>query len=292
MTAASVTLVEVGPRDGLQNEPRLVATRDKIALVEALATAGFARIEVASFVSATRVPQMADGAAVLGGIARRPGTTYSALTPNLRGYAAARAAGADAVAVFAAASEGFSARNLGCDIATSLGRFAEVTRAAAADGVMVRGYVSCVVGCPYDGAVAPRAVARVAGALWALGCHEIALGDTIGCGTPAAMDALLTEVAQAVPPAHLAGHFHDTNGRACDSVAVALDHGIVVFDGAVAGLGGCPFAPGARGNLDTATLARAVAARGFGHGIDLDTLGQAARLARRLTAPVAVGGAP
>lgn len=277
-----VEIVEVGPRDGLQNEARIIPTPDKVALVDLLSRAGFRRVEAASFVNPARVPQMADGAAVMAGITRRPGTGYMALTPNLRGYQAARAAGADWVAVFVSASEGFSRANLGADIETSLGWAAQVCAQAAADGVPVRGYISCVTDCPYDGSVAPEAVARVAERLVFIGCVEVALGDTIGRGTPAATDAMLRAVAAVVPPDRLAGHFHDTSGRALDNVDVALGHGLRVFDGAAGGLGGCPFAPGAAGNLATEALAAHLAARGYPTGLDSDVLSKAARFARSL----------
>lgn len=275
-------IVEVAPRDGLQNEPRIIPTADKVALVDLLSRAGFRRIEAASFVNPARVPQMADGAAVLAGITRVPGVACMALTPNLRGYACARAAGADWVAVFVSASQGFSRANLGADIETSLGWAAAVCGQAAADGVPVRGYVSCVTDCPYDGPVPPADVARVAGRLLATGCAEVALGDTIGRGTPAAVDAMLRAVGQVVPAARLAGHFHDTAGRALANVDVALGHGLRVFDGAAGGLGGCPFAPGAAGNLATETLAAHLAARGFATGIDTAALAAAAAFARGL----------
>lgn len=277
-----VEIVEVAPRDGLQNEPRIIPTPDKVALVDALSQAGLRRVEAASFVNPARVPQMADGAAVLAGIARRPGTRYMALTPNLRGYLAARAAGADWVAVFVSASEGFSRANLGADVEASLGWAAQVCAAAAADGLPVRGYVSCVTDCPYDGPVAPSAVARVAARLAGMGCAEVALGETLGRGTPEAVDAVLRAVTAAIPADRLAGHFHDTSGRALGNVDVALGHGLRVFDGAAGGLGGCPFAPGAAGNLATEALAAHLARRGFRTGIDAEALARAADLARSL----------
>jgi hydroxymethylglutaryl-CoA lyase len=275
-----VEIVEVGPRDGLQNESRPIPTADKVALVDLLSRAGFRRIEAASFVNPARVPQMADGAAVLGGIARAPGVAYMALTPNLRGYAGARAAGADWVAVFVSASEGFSRANLGADIETSLGWAAAVCAQAAADGVPVRGYVSCVVECPYDGAVAPGAVARVAGRLAAMGCAEVSLGDTVGRGTPATVAAMLAAVAQVVPVGRLAGHFHDTGGQALENVEVALGAGLRVFDASVGGLGGCPFAPGAAGNVATGAVHGWLTAQGWQTGLDGAVLAQAAAMAR------------
>lgn len=283
-----VTLHEMGPRDGLQNEPRPISTADKIALVDRLSTVGFRRIEVASFVSPRRVPQMADGAAVLGGITRRTGALYTALTPNLRGYAAARAAGADEVAVFVSASEGFSRANLNCSIAESLARIRDVLDAAKADGVPARGYVSCVVRCPYDGAVAPQAVADVAGRLAELGCDEISLGDTIGAGTPASVGAMLDAVLAILPPDRLAGHFHDTGGRALANIEACLARGLRVFDTSIAGLGGCPFAPGAPGNVDTQRVNARLRALGFETGLDEAALDAAARFARAITGPEAL----
>jgi hydroxymethylglutaryl-CoA lyase len=277
-----VEIVEVGPRDGLQNEPRPIPTAEKIALIDCLSGAGFARIEVASFVNPKRVPQMADGAAVLAGIARVPGLRYGALTPNLQGYAAARAAGADAVAVFASASEGFSKANINASIAESLDRFRPLAERAAAEGIPLRGYVSCVTDCPYDGPVAPAAVARVAAALRDIGCHEISLGDTLGRGTPERVAAMLDAVLAVVPADRLAGHFHDTGGRALANVAVALGRGLRVFDAAVGGLGGCPFAPGAAGNVATEALADYLAAAGFCHGLDRAVIGRAAAMARAM----------
>lgn len=277
-----VTLFEVGPRDGLQNEARAIAAREKIALVDHLSEAGLTRIEVTSFVSRRAVPQMADAAEVMAGISRVPGVEYSALTPNLRGFEAARVAGADAVAVFASASEGFSRANINAGIDESLARFAAVAEAALAAGIPLRGYVSCVTDCPYDGPVAPEAVARVGGALAELGCAEISLGDTIGAGTPDRVRAMLGAVLAVVPPERLAGHFHDTGGQALANVAVALELGLRVFDGAVGGLGGCPFAPGAAGNVATEALADYLAAQGLETGVDRAALGRAAAFARSL----------
>ncbi|HVH02968.1 MAG TPA: hydroxymethylglutaryl-CoA lyase [Amaricoccus sp.] len=270
-----VTVYEVGPRDGLQNEPGLVPTADKVALIDLLSATGLTRIEATSFVSPKWVPQMADAAAVMAGIRRAPGVRYAVLTPNLRGFEAARAAGADEVAIFASASEGFSARNINCSIAESLARFAPVAEAARAAGLPLRGYVSCVVECPYDGPVAPEAVAAVATALLAAGCYAVSLGDTIGRGTPEAVDRLLAHLTGTIDPARLAGHFHDTGGRALDNVAVALGHGLRTFDSAIGGLGGCPYAPGARGNVSTVPLARMLAAGGWRTGLDLAALERA-----------------
>ena len=280
--AEFVEIVEVAPRDGLQNEARIIPTADKIALIDLLGRAGFRRIEATSFVSPRWVPQMADAAEVMAGIRRAPNVRYSVLTPNLKGYDAARAAGADEVAIFAAASEGFSRANLNAGIAESLERFRPVCAAAAADGLPVRGYVSCVTDCPFDGPVAPAAVARVAAALQAMGCGEISLGDTLGRGTPEAVAAMLAAVLQEVPAARLAGHFHDTAGRALANLEVALAHGLRVFDAAVGGLGGCPYAPGAAGNVATEAVAGRLAALGYDTGLDAGVLTEAARLAQGL----------
>lgn len=279
---ARVDIVEVGPRDGLQNEARLIPLADKIALVDLLSQAGFTRIEVASFVSPGWVPQMADSAAVLAGIARRPGVCYSALTPNRRGYHDARAARADAVAVFAAASEGFSKANLNCTIAESIDRFRPVMAAAHADGIPVRGYVSVVTDCPFDGPVAAAAVARVVAALRDLGCVEVSLGETLGRARPAQVAAMLAAVLDELPLDRLAGHFHDTAGGALDNIDAALDMGLRVFDAAVGGLGGCPYAPGAAGNVATERVAAHLAARGFDTGLDATVLARAAAMARAM----------
>jgi hydroxymethylglutaryl-CoA lyase len=277
-----VEIFEVGPRDGLQNEARPIPTADKVALIDMLSGAGFRRIEVASFVSPRWVPQMADSAEVLEGIARAPGVRYAALTPNMKGYERARAARADEVAIFGSASEGFSRANINATIEESLARFAPVAEAARADGMPVRGYVSCVVECPYDGPVAPAAVARVAARLRAMGCYEISLGDTIGRGTPEAVDGTLAAVLEEVPAKDLAGHFHDTSGRALDNIEVALGRGLRVFDAAVGGLGGCPYAPGAAGNVATEAVAARLAALGYETGLDAEVIAQAARMARAM----------
>jgi len=278
----TVEIFEVGPRDGLQNEKARIATRDKIALVEQLSEAGFSRIEVASFVSPKWVPQMADSADVLRGIARAPGVRYAALTPNIRGLRDALEAGADEVAIFGSASEGFSKANINATIDESLARFAPVLEAAGAEGLRVRGYVSCVVECPYDGPVDPAQVVRVAGRLWEMGCYEISLGDTIGRGRPEAVDAMFAAVCDVVPAERLAGHFHDTSGRALDNIEVALSHGVRVFDAAVGGLGGCPYAPGAAGNVATEAVHERLLALGHETGLDADVLARAAAMARAM----------
>ncbi|KGJ04006.1 hydroxymethylglutaryl-CoA lyase [Paracoccus halophilus] len=277
-------IFEVGPRDGLQNEKRLIPAADKIALVDLLSRAGFRRIEVTSFVSPKWVPQLADAAEVMAGIARLPGIRYAVLTPNLRGYEGARAARADEIAIFASASEGFSRANLNASVAESLERFAPVAGAAATDGLPVRGYVSMVTDCPFDGPVPPGNVARVAAALRDMGCYEISLGDTIGQGRPETVDAMLKAVLAELPPDRLAGHFHDTTGRALDNIDASLARGLRVFDAAAGGLGGCPYAPGARGNVASEKVARHLAARGYRTGLDLDVIDRAAIMAQAMRA--------
>ncbi|SDI84656.1 hydroxymethylglutaryl-CoA lyase [Salipiger marinus] len=277
-----VEIFEVGPRDGLQNEPQVIPLAAKLALVDCLSRAGFRRIECASFVSPRWVPQMADSDRVLAGIARAPGVSYAALTANMRGLEAARAAGADEVAIFASASEGFSRANINASIAESLERFAPVAKAAHEAGLPLRGYVSCAVECPFEGAVAPAAAARVADALADLGCYEISLADTIGRARPEAVAAMLEAVLQGLPADRLAGHFHDTAGQALANVEVALDLGLRVFDAAAGGLGGCPYAPGAAGNLATEALAARLADLGYETGLDAAVLAEAADMARAL----------
>ncbi|RCW24034.1 hydroxymethylglutaryl-CoA lyase [Ciceribacter lividus] len=273
--AEFVTVYEVGPRDGLQNEKEIIPVEDKVALVDHLSEAGFRKIEVTSFVSPKWVLQLADAAEVLAGISRRPGVVYSALTPNLKGLEAALAAKADEVAIFASASETFSRKNINCSIAESFERFAPVTEAAKAAGVPVRGYVSCVVACPYEGPVAPEAVRMVAERLIDLGCHEISLGDTIGAGTPETISVMLEEVLRSVPARQLAGHFHDTGNRALANVETALGYGLRTFDSSVGGLGGCPYAPGAKGNVATGPLVELLEGCGFETGIDAEKLKRA-----------------
>jgi hydroxymethylglutaryl-CoA lyase len=280
--AASVSIVEVAPRDGLQNETRFVPTEDKVALVDLLSDCGFTRIEVTSFVSPKWVLQLSDAAAVMARIRRRPGVRYAALTPNIKGFEAALAAGADEVAVFASASESFSRHNINCSIDESIERFRPVADAARANGIAMRGYVSCVVECPYEGAVSPSAAADATGRLMELGCYEVSLGDTIGRGRPEAVAAMLSAVLAVAPAGKLAGHFHDTSGRALENVDVALDHGLRVFDAAIGGLGGCPYAPGAAGNVDTLAVARHLAGRGYETGLSLERLEKVASFARGL----------
>ncbi len=272
-------IFEVGPRDGLQNEKAEISTAAKIAFVDLLSRTGFRRIEVGSFVNPKRVPQMADSGAVFQGITRAPGVSYAALVPNMRGLQAAADAGVDEIAIFAAASEGFSKANIGATIDESLARYAEV---AAAATVPVRGYISCVAVCPYDGDTPPDAVARVAAALDAMGCYEISLGETLGRGTPAQTGAMLDAVLDRVPATKLAGHFHDTGGMALANIETAVDKGLRVFDAAAGGLGGCPFAPGAAGNVATGLVRQRLEAMGFDTGLDAALLDEAEAMARQM----------
>lgn len=281
----TVEIFEMGPRDGLQNEKRLIPAADKIMLVDLLSQAGFRRIEVTSFVSPKWIPQMADAAQVMAGITRAPGVRYAVLTPNMKGYEGARAAQASEVAIFASASEGFSRANLNATIADSLERLAPVAAAAQADGIPVRGYVSVVTDCPFDGPTPPANVARVVAALRDLGCYEVSLGDTIGQGRPETIDAMLAAVLDELPADRLAGHYHDTAGRALQNIDASLARGLRVFDAAVGGLGGCPYAPGAAGNVATEKVAAHLAARGFAPGLDMAVIEQAATFARGLRGP-------
>jgi hydroxymethylglutaryl-CoA lyase len=267
-----VRIVEVGPRDGLQNEPTTLPAATKAALIERLAEAGLRVIEAGSFVSPKWVPQMADSAEVFALIRRRPAVRYTALTPNLKGLEAAIAARADEVAVFAAASESFSRKNINCSIAESLERFRPVCDGAASAGLPVRGYVSCVLGCPYEGAIAASAVAEVAAALQAMGCYEVSLGDTIGVGTPGKARAMVEAVAARVPVARLAVHFHDTYGQALANILAVLDLGIATVDSSVGGLGGCPYARGATGNVATEDVVYMLDGLGVRTGVDLPRL--------------------
>ncbi len=280
--AETVTLFEMGPRDGLQNEKQQIATTDKIRLVDLLSDCGFRKIEVTSFVSPKWVPQMADAAEVMGGISRKSGICYAVLTPNLRGYQAAKEAKADEVAIFGAASEGFSQKNINCSIAESLERFRPVMAAAKDDGIPVRGYVSCVADCPYDGPTPPAKVAEVAASLLEMGCYEISLGDTIGSGTPESIAAMLDAVLEVAPAERLAGHYHDTRNRALENVAVSLEKGLRTFDAAVGGLGGCPYAPGAKGNVDTRLVARMLDRESYDTGLNLAKLDEVATFATAL----------
>ncbi|BBF80846.1 hydroxymethylglutaryl-CoA lyase [Asticcacaulis excentricus] len=265
-----VTLYEVGPRDGLQAEAQLVPTATKIALIDRLSQTGLRFIEASSFVSPKWVPQMADAAEVMAGITRAPHLTYPVLTPNLKGYEAARTAGAQSVAVFAAASETFSQKNINASIAESLARFAPVAARAREDGVRLRGYVSCAIACPYEGPIAPDAVAEVTQRLIEMGCYEVSLGDTIGRGTPGDTQRLLDVVLRRVEAAKLAVHFHDTWGQALANILVSLDYGIATIDASVGGLGGCPYAPGASGNVATEDVLYMLKGLGIETGVDLD----------------------
>lgn len=267
-----VRLVEVGPRDGLQNESRTIPLAAKLQLIDDLARAGHTVIEAGSFVNPKWVPQMADSEAVFAGIERRPGVRYTALTPNLRGFERALAAGVDEVAIFAAASEAFSQKNINCSIAESLQRFSEVMIAASARDIPVRGYISCVLGCPYEGEIAPEAVARVTGELLAMGCYEVSLGDTIGTGTAGSMVRLLELLLGRFEPGQLAVHCHDTYGQALSNILVALQHGIATVDASVAGLGGCPYAKGASGNVATEDVVYMLDGLGIETGLDLPSL--------------------
>ncbi len=278
-----VRIVEVGPRDGLQNESAMVATADKIELVDRLSATGLRSIEATSFVSPRWVPQLADAAEVMAGIHRRPGVSYPVLVPNEQGYERARAAGADEVAVFTAASEAFNRRNINASIDESIERFAPVLARAREDGVRVRGYVSTVLGCPYQGEVPVAEVVRVARRLHALGCYEISLGDTIGVGTPHQAREMLLAVATEVPMPALAVHFHDTYGQALANVAACVEAGVRVADSAVAGTGGCPYAKGASGNVASEDLVYMLHGMGIETGIDLEALADTGRwLASRL----------
>ncbi|MEM6939838.1 MAG: hydroxymethylglutaryl-CoA lyase [Pseudomonadota bacterium] len=280
MDLGPVEIFEVGPRDGLQNEQREIPLAEKIALVDALSEAGFNRIECASFVSPKWVPQMAGASQVLAGIQRRTGLRYAALTPNMRGYEDARFSRADEVAVFGAASEGFSRKNVNASIEESLARFAPILEDARHRDIPVRGYVSCVIACPFDGPVAPAEVARVAERLFGMGCYEISLGDTIGAGSPDLIARMLLAVRDVVPVGRLAGHYHDTGGRALDNIDASLSLGVRVFDAAVGGLGGCPYAPGAPGNVATEAVHAHLTARGYSTGLDPEVLARAAQMAR------------
>jgi hydroxymethylglutaryl-CoA lyase len=271
-----VRIIEVGPRDGLQNEQQIVPTATKLALIARLAAAGLRDIEATSFVSPKWVPQMADHADIVKSLYQHAGVTYSVLTPNLRGFEAALAAGAREVAVFAAASEGFSRKNINCSIAESIDRFVPILEAARSAEVKVRGYVSCVVACPYDGSIEPKDVARVAARLKELGCYEISLGDTIGAGTPASILRMLETVAKDVPVEYLAGHYHDTYGMAIANIYASYQFGLRTFDSAVGGLGGCPYAKGATGNVATEDVVYLLEGLGCETGVDLAALREVA----------------
>jgi len=264
-----VRIVEVGPRDGLQNEKGEVPTAIKLELIERLADAGIRSVEATAFVSPKWIPQMADHTEVLERIRRKPGVSYPVLTPNLKGFEAARAAGATEVAVFGAASEAFSKKNINCSIAESLERFRPVVDAAGRSDIKVRGYISCVVACPYEGEVKPAKVAQVAGALYDMGCYEVSLGDTIGAGTPRKIQAMIEACMQRVPAEKLAGHYHDTYGQALANIYASLELGVAAFDSSVSGLGGCPYAKGASGNVATEDVLYMLEGLGIETGVDL-----------------------
>lgn len=282
MSLGPCEIFEVGPRDGLQNEAREIPVAEKVALIDRLSDAGFRRIECASFVSPKWVPQMAGSGEVLSQIKRAKGVRYAALTPNMRGYEDALAAKADEIAVFGSASEGFSQKNINASIAESLERFVPVLEEARHLDIPVRGYVSCVVECPYDGAVDPSAVAMVADKLFAMGCYEVSLGDTIGAGTPDSIAKMLLAVRDVVPVGRLAGHYHDTHGRAMANIDASLSMGVRVFDAAVGGLGGCPYAPGAAGNVATEAVNAHLTALGYETGLDQAVIEEAAGMARAM----------
>lgn len=282
----SVLIVEVGPRDGLQNEKDIIPAADKIALIDRLSDCGLKAIEVTSFVSPKWVPQLADAEEVFTGITRKPGVRYPVLVPNMEGYRRARSVGATDIAVFTAASEAFSRKNVNASIDESIARFVPVIEAARTDGVSVRGYVSTVLGCPYQGEVPLADVVRVARRLYELGCYEISLGDTIGVGTPIRARAMLRAVADEVPMRALAAHFHDTRGQALANILACLEEGVRVVDAAVAGVGGCPYAPGASGNVATEDVVYMLEGMGIATGIDLPALVETGiRLARLLKRP-------
>ena len=278
-----VRIFEVGPRDGLQNQKRLISTKDKVRLVDLLSDCGFSHIETTSFVSPKWVPQMADAVAVMKGISRRKGTKYTALTPNMHGYLAAIDANADEVAIFGSASEGFSQKNINCSIDESISRFEPILDQAKIDKCNVRGYVSCVTDCPYDGEIKPEQVIKVALRLLDMGCYEISLGDTIGVATPEKTSELISSMLNYMPVEVLAGHFHDTNERALENIQVCLEFGVRTFDAAVGGLGGCPYADGAKGNVDTISVVEMLKEMNFETGLDIDKLKIASAFARSLS---------
>src|SRR5450432_1283907 len=283
----SMRIVEVGPRDGLQNEKTAVGVADRISFIEALVGAGLHTVEVGAFVSPKAIPQMVNSDQVLRGVSHHPDGEFHVLVPNEKGFEAARAAGARVIAVFASASEGFSRANINCSVAESIARFTPVVARAKADGIKVRGYVSCVLGCPYEGEVRPQAVVDVARMLWDLGCYEVSLGDTIGIGTPLKARHLLRAVAGSVPMANLAMHFHDTYGQALANLYAGMEEGVRVIDAAAGGLGGCPFAPGATGNVATEDVVYMLEGMGVTTGIDMARLVAATNEVSRL-----IGRAP
>lgn len=272
MMSDQVRIIEMGPRDGLQNEKTPISVEARIAFVEALVAAGLDTVEVGAFVSPKAIPQMASSDAVLRGVSHVKGAEFHVLVPNEKGYEAARGAGARVVSVFAAASEGFSRANINCSVAESIERFKPVLAHAKADGVKVRGYISCVLGCPFDGEIKPKAVADLAKTLWDLGCYEISLGDTIGVGTPTKAKEMLRAVSANIPVANLAMHFHDTYGQALANLYAGMEEGVSVIDSAAGGLGGCPYAPGATGNVATEDVVYMLEGMGISTGIDMEKL--------------------
>ena len=289
MTDKHVIVYEVGPRDGLQNEAGIVPIKHKIALINLLSETGLRYIEATSFVSPKWVPQMADATDVMAGITRKHGVTYAALTPNMKGLETALSAGVDEVAIFGSASESFSQKNINCSIAESLERFAPVAKAAIDAGVSLRGYVSCVIACPYEGAVAPAQVRMVSQALLDLGCGQVSLGDTIGKGTVKTTGLLLDDLLKTIAADKLAGHFHDTDGTALANVTTALNYGLRCFDSAIGGLGGCPYAPGAKGNLSTIPLVEMLHDTGWETGLNMEKLQAAQAYLQRNIAGVSHG---
>lgn len=280
-----ITIFEVGARDGLQNEKVMIPTVQKIELINRLSECGFTKIEATAFVSPKWVPQMADASEVMGGIKRRPEIQYAVLTPNMRGYEAAKAANSDEVAIFGSASEGFSQANVNASIAETIERFIPITQAAEQDGIPVRGYISCVSDCPYDGPTPPDKVAWMAEKLLAAGCYEISLGDTIGQATPEKITTMLDAVLQVVPAEKLAGHYHDTSGRALLNIEASLEKGLRTYDTSVGGLGGCPYAPGAAGNVATGAVVEMLHEKGFATNIDLTKLAKVEEFALSLRNP-------
>ncbi|KZK96733.1 hydroxymethylglutaryl-CoA lyase [Pseudovibrio sp. Ad26] len=269
-----LNIFEMGPRDGLQNEKTLIPTANKIELINRLSECGFEKIETSSFVSPKWVPQMADAGEVFAGITRKSGIRYTALTPNIKGYERAKASGADEVAIFASASEGFSQKNINCSIEESFERFAPIVDAAKADGIPVRGYVSCIVECPYDGPTPVQNVAMVSERLLQMGCYEVSLGDTIGAATPETTEAMLEAVLKVIPAEQLAGHFHDTKDLALANIMSSIKMGLRTFDSAIGGLGGCPYAPGAKGNVSTLAVAKMAKLLDYDTGLDIEKLEQ------------------
>ena len=280
--AERITIFEVGARDGLQNEKAVIPTEKKVELIDQLSGCGYAKIEATAFVSPKWVPQMADAADVMERISRNKDISYAVLTPNMKGYERAIAANADEVAVFGAASEGFSQANINASIAESIERFLPIAEAAKSDGIPVRGYISCVTDCPFDGPTNPETVAWLAKVLIDAGCYEISLGDTIGKGTPESVGKMLDAVLEVVSADKLAGHYHDTNGRALDNITISIDKGLRTFDASVGGLGGCPYAPGAAGNVATEAVVDMVEGLGFETGLDREKLAGAGQFAKAL----------